>query len=85
MIHDDNEPLIGIPFFENGREVVHYFFSDAEADAATGEQAVQDALALAGCWSDLDSDDMLERLDRIRHHSDPTSENETNLEKWIDC
>jgi hypothetical protein len=71
MTHDD-ETLIDIPFFENGREVVHYFFSDAEADAATGEQAVQNALGLAGFWSDLDWDEMQEGLDCIRHQSLPT-------------
>ncbi len=73
MTHDsDNERLIGIPFFENGREVVHYFFDDAEADAVFGKQAVQDALGLAGCWSDLDWDEMQEGLDCIRHQSLPT-------------
>ena len=80
MIHIDG-PLIEIPIFQDGQEVVYYFFDDAEADAVLGEQSVQNALALAGCWSDLDLDDMLEGLDRIRHQSDPTYENETNLEK----
>jgi hypothetical protein len=33
---------------------------------------VQDALSLAGAWSHLDWDDMVEMLDRIRHESKPT-------------
>ncbi len=72
MIQDENEPLIGIPIFQDGQEVVYYFFDDAEADAVFGEQAAQDALGLAGCWSDLDWVEMLEGLDRIRLQSDPT-------------
>ncbi len=34
--------------------------------------SIQDALALAGAWKDIPSDDMEERLDRIRHESKPT-------------
>ncbi|MFL5658268.1 MAG: hypothetical protein ACJ8CB_29295 [Ktedonobacteraceae bacterium] len=34
--------------------------------------SVQDALALAGAWKDIPSDDMEERLDKIRHESKPT-------------
>lgn len=78
MIQHNDEPLIGIPFYENGREVVYYFFSDEEVDAFLGEQAVQNALALAGCWNDLDADEMFEELDRIRHQSVPTPP----LELW---
>lgn len=33
---------------------------------------VEEALALAGAWSDLDWDDMVEALDRIHHDSKPT-------------
>jgi hypothetical protein len=34
--------------------------------------SIHDALALAGAWKDIPSDDMEERLDRIRHQSTPT-------------
>lgn len=34
--------------------------------------SIHDALALAGAWKALPSDDMEERLDRIRHASKPT-------------
>lgn len=36
------------------------------------KKAIEEALALAGAWSDLPSDDMEEQLDRIRHASTPT-------------
>jgi len=34
--------------------------------------SIQEALALAGAWKDLPSDEMEEKLDRIRHQSAPT-------------
>ena len=37
------------------------------------QKAIQEALALAGAWADLPSDQMEEELDRIRHSSKPTS------------
>ncbi len=36
------------------------------------QQAIEETLALAGSWKDLDFDDMIEQLDRIRHQSKPT-------------
>jgi uncharacterized protein (DUF433 family) len=49
---------------------------------------VERALSLAGAWSDLDFDEMLDALDRIRHESKPTPprdlsdfEMRTNLEQ----
>ena len=36
------------------------------------QQAIEETLALAGSWRDLDFDDMIEELDRIRHESKPT-------------
>jgi hypothetical protein len=35
-------------------------------------KAMKEALALAGAWKDLPSDQMEEELDRIRHSSKPT-------------
>ena len=69
LVHS-NQPLIGIPFEENGQEMVRYFTQEEEADrASTG---VDEAISLAGVWSDLDWDEMVEALDRIRHESKPT-------------
>jgi len=67
-----NQPLIGIPFSENGHEVVRYFADEAAADAAVSEQAIQLAIRLAGSWNDIDWDEMEIALDRIRHESLPT-------------
>ena len=74
-----NQPLIGIPFEENGQEVVRYFSEEAQADKAVSEDATQTALDLAGAWSDLDFDEMLEALDHIRHDSKPTPPLELDL------
>jgi len=35
-------------------------------------RGVQEALSLAGAWSELNYDEMMEALDRIRHTSKPT-------------
>ena len=67
-----NQPLIGIPFEENGKEVVRYFAEEAQADRAVSNETTQKALSLAGAWSDLDWDDMEKELDRIRHESQST-------------
>lgn len=67
-----NQPLIGVILEEHGQEVVRYFAEEAEADAAIPRGATQDALAVAGAWSDLNWDDMEKALDRIRHESPPS-------------
>ncbi len=69
---DFGQPLIGIPFSENGHEVIRYFIDETAADAAVREQAIQQAMSLAGSWGDLDWDEMEATLDRIRHESPPT-------------
>ena len=67
------QPLIAIPIEENGEEVIYYFNSYKEADAFTKKHdSIQKALDAAGSWSDIDFDDMLDELDRIRHKSKPT-------------
>jgi len=67
-----NQPLIGIPFEEKGKEVVRYFSEEALADRAISNDATEEALRLAGAWSDLSWDEMERELDRIRHESKPT-------------
>jgi hypothetical protein len=67
-----HSPLIGIIFEENGHEVVRYFTEEKAADAAVSDKATQDALAVIGAWHDLDWDDTVVALDRIRHESKPT-------------
>jgi hypothetical protein len=72
IIVRDGQPLIGVPVRENGQEVTCYFTDEDAADAATPPTSVQRALSLIGAWSDLDWDDALRELDRIRHESTPT-------------
>lgn len=67
-----DQPLIAIPVARDGREEVLHFVSEAEADAALGGRSVQQALALAGAWSHLNADAMLDALHHLRHESAPT-------------
>jgi hypothetical protein len=67
-----NQPLIGIPFEENGREVIRYFSEEELADKAVSADAAATALRLAGAWSDLPWEEMEQSLDHIRHDSHPT-------------
>jgi len=72
LIVRDDQPLIGIILPENGQEVTCYFADEAAADAATAQADIRAALAAIGSASDLDFDEMLDELDRIRHESKPT-------------
>jgi hypothetical protein len=72
MVAGEEQPLIGIPVRDGDREVVHYFADEADADRALSQDSTQAALSLAGAWSDLDYDQAMEELDRIRHESRPT-------------
>ena len=72
LLLQSNQPLIGIPFEENGHEVVRYFTEEEAADAAVTKTATQAALNVIGAWSDMDWGEMVEALDRIRHESKPT-------------
>jgi hypothetical protein len=68
----NNQPLISIPFEENGQAMVWYFPSEEAANAALPRSTTQKALNVIGSWSDLDWNEMIESLDRIRHESKPT-------------
>jgi hypothetical protein len=72
LTHTQNQPLVGIPFEENGREVIRYFSEEKLADQAVSANEAVTALELAGVWSDLSWDEMEESLDRIRHDTKPT-------------
>lgn len=65
-----SQPLLGIITEEDGQEVVHYFTDEAEARAFA--QSLGPPRSLAGAWSDLDWDEVMSKLDRIRHESPPT-------------
>jgi hypothetical protein len=57
---------------ENGQEVVRYFANEAEADSVIASHIAADARSLAGAWADLDWEEAIDALDRIRHDSEPT-------------
>jgi hypothetical protein len=67
-----HSPLIGLIFEENGDEVVRYFTEEKAADAAVTQSATQEAINVIGAWSDLEWDETVAALDRIRHESTPT-------------
>ena len=67
-----DRPLIGIVLIEDGQEVTHYFVDEADADAAVAARSTARARSLAGAWNELDWDDVITELDRIRHGSEPT-------------
>ena len=74
LVVAEGAPVVAVPLTEDGREVVRYAVDTAARVTATGNlpEAVRDALGLAGAWSDLDWDETVEALDRIRHQSRPT-------------
>jgi hypothetical protein len=72
MIVPARQELIAIPDEIDGQEVVRYFFSDEEADVAFGQEGIEEALAALRSWSDLDWDEAVETLERIRRESKPT-------------
>lgn len=67
-----DRPLIGIVVIEDGQEVVRYFADEDEIDAAVATRTIEDTRSLAGAWADLDWEEALDELDRIRHESQPT-------------
>lgn len=67
-----DQPLIGIVLIEDGQEITRYFTDEAEADAVVATRSAADARDLAGAWSDLDWEETVTELERIRHESIPT-------------
>lgn len=72
LVLGPDQPLFGILVSQDGREVAHYFTDETVADAPGANHATQSALSAIGSWSDLDWQETIETLDRIRHDSVPT-------------
>jgi hypothetical protein len=83
VIVDDDQPLIAVPLDEDGRRRVAYYTSDADADAALPDAAVRRALDLAGAWADLDWEEAVAELDRIRHQTPPTPPVDAQLDALL--
>lgn len=69
--YQSNQPLIGIPFEENGKEVIRYFTEKALVENDISPD-IEKILNLAGSWRDLTWEDMEAELNKIRHQSTPT-------------
>ena len=65
-------PLIGVILVEDGQEVVRYFANEAVTDSVIASHIATDARSLAGAWADLDWEEAVDALHRIRHDSEPT-------------
>jgi hypothetical protein len=72
LIVGADEPVIAVPIEQDGKEVVAYFRSEAEAAAALAAKPGASARSVKGAWADLDWEDAKRQLDRIRHESEPT-------------
>ncbi len=73
LIVREGQGLVGVTVVENGQQATRFLTDEAKADEdetlAAGTQA---ALQAIGAWADLDWDEAVEELDRIRHESKPT-------------
>jgi hypothetical protein len=67
---DPGEPLFAIPTEDGG---TIYYTSEEAVRADQTDETLQRALDLAGAWSDLDWDEAMDALDRIRHGDSPSS------------
>ncbi len=56
----------------NQRTMSHPTSVKKKHSSQAKRKAIEEALALAGAWRDLDFEEMLDTLDHIRHDSKPT-------------
>ena len=71
LIVRENQMLYAIPADDLGDEIMYVADEQQEnGSAMAGYEG--DRIKLAGVWSHLDADDMLETLDRWGHESPPT-------------
>jgi hypothetical protein len=68
------QPLIGVAAKEGDTWTMRYYTSQAEADAAAGQDDVtwRRALEAAADLSDLEFNEMMDALHEIRHRNPPT-------------
>lgn len=72
LVVERDQPVVATPLIEDGREVVRYAVETETTTPSPLPDSVQNALSLAGAWDDLDWNETVEALDRIRHESRPT-------------
>jgi hypothetical protein len=64
--------LFSVPLDESDLDGDRIFTDTTTEPDDTADVQVQPALSVIGAWSDLDWDQALDTLDRIRHESRPT-------------
>ena len=70
--HRPGQPLIAITWQDGDEEITRYFVDEEAAREFRARQPGASALSVLGAWSDLDWDEFVEEIDRIRHESKPT-------------
>lgn len=71
LIVRKGQALRTVPDVENGEPILRVFVTDERTTEERAE-VLQKALDAFGAWSDLDADEVLDNLDRLRHESEPT-------------
>jgi hypothetical protein len=72
LVVERDQPLIGIPGEEDGREVTYFFAGEAPTAESTPAQDAPRGSRFAGVWSDLDWEETVTALERIRKESSPS-------------
>lgn len=67
-----HQGLVGVVVIENGHQATRFFADETEAVEPKTDAGTQAALRAIGAWADLDWDEAVEELDRIRHASPPS-------------
>ena len=72
LSHRSEDRPIDLPIQDESGTVVRYVTSEAEANALIPrDERIRRALGAIGAWKDIDFDEMMDALDKIRHESFP--------------
>ncbi len=72
LIVRENQMLYAIPIDNDQGEEILYVADEQQGNGSATVGYEGERIKLAGVWSHLDADDMLETLDRWGHESSPT-------------
>ena len=68
----EDQGLIGVVVVEDGQLATHFFTDAVETDEFPAGAGTRAALQAIEAWANLDWDEAVAELDRIRHQSTPT-------------
>lgn len=68
----NDQPLIGSSTPEGNHTAMLFVTDQRTAAAERAQRRIQAALSVIGAFADLDYDEAMDALDRIRHESTPT-------------